>query len=76
MRFFALKELDKEISNWPGVTYSINITKGNHNKITFSYGSKTRFVICPKSPSDSKRGTKNIINQVKTTLKELGAIRI
>lgn len=75
MKFYAQKEVEQELKNWPGVTYTLSRTNNGHIKVTYSYEGRTRFTISSLTPSDKNRSAKNFVKQTKATLRKLGAVR-
>jgi hypothetical protein len=53
-----------------GASYEI-VHGGRHAKAHISLNGKTRFVVYPASPSDSRRGALNFAGDVRRVIKEL-----
>lgn len=65
---------ERELSHWPGVGFRFE-TGGKHPRLVLSFGRGERFVVYPASPSDSRRGVRAFITDVRCELKLLGAQR-
>lgn len=63
---------DRELSRWPGVTWSRE-SAGKHMKLVVEFEGQSRFIVFPTSPSDSARGALNHVKNIRQTLKEMGA---
>lgn len=63
---------DRELARWPGVTWSREIA-GKHLKLVVEFEGQSRFIVFPTSPSDSTRGPLNHVQNIRQTLKEMGA---
>lgn len=66
------RAIEHEIALWPGVGVRFGARR-KHREATLSYQGRERFVMYCSSPSDSRRGLKIKIAEVRRTLKELGA---
>lgn len=65
--------VDAELAMWPGVMFARE-AGGKHLALVLTFAGQTRRVFYPSSPSD-KRGALNNIQNVRATLKALGAVR-
>lgn len=66
--------VDAELERWPGVSWHREV-RSKHYALVLTVGNLSRFVIYPASPSDSIRGAKNHLANVRQTLREMGAVR-
>lgn len=64
-----------EIENWPGVSVTFGL-RSKHGQAVLDYQGNSRFVVLPLSPSDSARGAKNSIADVRRECRALGASRL
>jgi hypothetical protein len=67
---------EAELKNWPGVSVS-EVRRGSKaDRVYLAYNGKSRFVSFPHSPSDSRTGPRNHVQDVRRVLRELGAQRV
>lgn len=66
--------IDREVSTHPGVSWHM-VTGGKHGRVILRLGEQERFMIIPISPSDSRRGIKNMVGTLRITLRELWVVR-
>lgn len=71
----VLEAVRNELPYYPGVQMDARDRGGNHRKLTFTHGDRSRFIVIPRSPSDW-RAPKNAISQLRKTMEELGAERV
>ena len=67
------KAIDREVSGHPGVSWRTEIG-GRHARVVLRFGDRERFTVVPISPSDSRRGVKNMLGSLRKTLRELAAL--
>lgn len=65
---------DRELARWLGVTWTREIG-AKHFRIVLNFRGQSRFCTYPSSPSDGRRGALNHVQNIRQTLKELGAER-
>ena len=70
-----MEAVKAELPYYPGVEMDARDRGGNHRKVTFYRGGRSRFLIIPRSPSDW-RAPKNAVAQLRKTMEELGAERV
>lgn len=71
-----LEAAEAEIAHWPGVAFRHEHPRGKgHPRIVVAFGSRERFVTFPGTPSDSLRGVRNHIADLRKALREMGAER-
>lgn len=63
-----------EVGQWPGASVTFE-KRSKHRAAILSYQGKTRFVVYPDSPGDSRRGVHNHVAEVRQALTQLGASR-
>lgn len=73
-RTFYDQAVEAELAKWPGVSWRREV-RSKHYALILTVGNVSRFVIYPASPSDSVRGAKNHLANVRQTLREMGAVR-
>lgn len=66
------RAIEREVAQWPGVTLRFG-NRRKHREAVLMYQDRERFVMYCSSPSDSRRGMKIKIAEVRRVLKELGA---
>lgn len=64
----------KRILSGTGIEAFELVQGGKHPRLVLSCGGYSRFVVLPSSGSDSRRGLKNFIAQLRREAKHLGAI--
>lgn len=64
----------REVSAWPGAAVAFSM-RSRHAQAVLSYGSESRFVVLPATPSDGRRGALNSLADVRRELVRLGAAR-
>ncbi len=64
---------ERELENWPGVTFTEETGK-NHTKVTLHYNGQTRLVIASSTPSDV-RALPNHLSVLRKEIRALGAER-
>ena len=64
---------ERELENWPGVTFTQETGK-NHTKVTLHYNGQSRLVIAASTPSDV-RAIPNHLSIVRREIRALGAER-
>lgn len=64
--------MQREVETYPGV--DINFTfRGKHKVAQLTLGENSRMVFYPSTPSDSRRGIKNKLQDLRRVLREIGA---
>jgi hypothetical protein len=67
--------LEREMRDWPGVSYSV-VIGGKHRRVIVSYAGARRSVSMPSTPSDSRYGVHNFKGDLRRALRDLGAVSI
>lgn len=64
----------REVERWPDAT--LRFEEGaKHQRAIFSFRGRERFVVFASSPSDSRRGVDEFLQNVRAELRTLGAVR-
>ena len=67
------KVMTQETAKYPGLSVSFE-HRGKHKAAVFAIEDKTRRVFYPASPSDSRTGTLNKLQDVRRVLREMGVL--
>lgn len=63
---------DRELARWPGVVVLDRATMpSGHRRLVLEYRGKRRFVVYPGSPSDSRTGAKNHVQDIRRVLRQI-----
>lgn len=68
-----LAATEKELEDWPGVTFTVE-DGGKHPKVVLDYKGETRFVVTASTPSDN-RALPNHLATLRREIRALGAER-
>lgn len=71
-----ITKVDAELANWPGVSHFRKLGGSRHSRLYLTYGERSRFVVFPSSPCKSPSAILNHIQDVRRTLRELGAEKV
>lgn len=66
--------LEREIAFWPGVAFRMEVGR-KHCRAFLTFKGAERFVVFASSGSDSRRGVRHFITDVRGELRNLGAAR-
>lgn len=67
-----LAGIEAEVERWHGASVAFE-HGGKHERAVISFAGRSRTVIFPTSPSDSRRGLLNSLSDVRRLLREMGA---
>jgi hypothetical protein len=69
-----ISAVEQEIEHWPGVSIEWD-RLSKHRKATFTLSGKRKFITLPSTGSDTVRGPKNVVTNMRSVLREIGAER-
>lgn len=65
--------MERELENWPGVSWKRSI-RGKHYALVLTFNGATRFVTYSSTPGD-RASRFNAVRDLRSTLRDLGAVR-
>jgi hypothetical protein len=63
---------DRELAKWPGVVVLARVVvSSGHRHLILEYKGQRRFVVHPASPSDSRTGARNHVQDIRRVLRQI-----